>query len=104
MTDADPNAIGSDGTVRLRCFLPMEKSLWFFANCQGRQGCGHVAPIGVRAALRIMGSGEASVGELGRRLQCSRCGNRQIGVTVQPDTRTAEAIERDGPAPETQLG
>ena len=41
---------------------------------------------------------------LGRRLRCSQCGNRQIGVTVQPDTRTAEAIVRDGPAPETQLG
>jgi hypothetical protein len=24
--------------------------------------------------------------------------------TVQPDTCTAEAIERDGPAPETQAG
>jgi hypothetical protein len=43
-------------------------------------------------------------GELGRCLRCSRCGNRQIGVTVQPDTRTAEAIERDGPAPETRAG
>jgi hypothetical protein len=51
-----------------------------------------------------MGSGEATVGELGRRLRCSRCGNRQIGVTVQPDTRTAEVIERDGPAPETRAG
>ena len=104
MTETDPDAIGPDGTVRLRCYLPLENSLWFFAGCQGRQGCGHVAPIGVRAALRIMGSGEASIGELGQRLQCSRCGNRQIGVTVQPDTRTAEVIERDGPAPETQLG
>jgi hypothetical protein len=31
------------------------------------------------------------------------CGD-EISVTVQPDTRTAEVIERDGPAPETQLG
>ena len=62
----DPDAIGPDGTVRLRCYLPMANSLWFFAGCQGRQGCGHSAPIGVRAALRIMGSGEATVGELNR--------------------------------------
>ena len=102
MTEAAPDAIGPDGTVRLRCYLPMANSLWFFAGCQGRTGCGHVAPIGVRAALRIMGSGEATVGELGQRLRCSRCGNRQIGVTVQPDTRTAEVIERNGPAPETR--
>jgi len=31
-----------------------------------------------------------------------RCGNRQIEVKVQPDTRTAEAIERNGPVPETR--
>jgi hypothetical protein len=96
--------IGPDGTVRLRCYLPMANSVWFSAGCQGRQGCGHIVPIGVRAALRIMGSGEATVGELGQRLRCSRCSNRQIGITVQPDTRTAEVIKRDGPAPETQLG
>ena len=104
MTETETDAIGPDGTVRLRCYLPMANSLWFFAGCQGPTGCGHVAPIGVRAALRIMGTGEATVGDLGRRLRCSRCSNRQIGVTVQPDTRTAEVIERDGPAPEAQLG
>jgi hypothetical protein len=101
MTETNPDAIGPDGTVRLRCYLPLQNSLWFFAGCQG---CGHNAPIGVRAALRIMGTGEATVGELGQRLRCSRCDNRQIGVTVQPDTRTAEMIERDGPAPETRAG
>jgi hypothetical protein len=41
--------------VRLRCYLPLANSLWFFAGCQGRQGCGHVAPIGVRAAIRLVG-------------------------------------------------
>jgi hypothetical protein len=35
--------------------------LWFFAGCQGPTGCGHVAPIGIRAALRIMGSGKATI-------------------------------------------
>ena len=104
MTEADLDAIGPDGTVRLRCYLPSANSLWFFAGCQGPTGCGHVVPIGVRAAIQIMGLGEATVGELERRLRCSQCGNRQIGVTVQPDTRAAEAIERDGPAPETWAG
>ena len=102
MISAD--AIGRDGRVRLRCYLPMADSLWFFVGCQGRKGCGHAAPIGVRAAIRFMESGEATVGELEQRLKCTRCGNRQIGVTVQPDTRTADAIKRNGPAPETRAG
>jgi hypothetical protein len=34
MTD-NPDAIGPNGTVRLRCYLPLENSLWFFAGCQG---------------------------------------------------------------------
>ena len=34
----DPDAIGPDGTVRLRCYLPLTDSLWFSAGCQGRAG------------------------------------------------------------------
>lgn len=100
MISAD--AIGPDGRVRLRNYLPHADTLWFFAGCQGQKGCGHATPIGVRAAIRFMESGEATVGELERRLKCNRCGNRQIGITVQPDTRTAGAFERNGPAPETR--
>jgi hypothetical protein len=103
MTEADPDAIGPDGTVRLRCYLPMANSVWHSVGCEDEAGCGHSAPIGIQAAIRLMGP-EATVRQLARRLRCCRCGNRQIGVTVQPDTRTAEVIERDGPAPETQLG
>ena len=33
----DPDAIGPDGTVRLRCYLPSANSLWFSAGCQGRR-------------------------------------------------------------------
>ena len=64
MTDNDPDDIGDDGRVRLRCYLPQADSLLLSAGCQGRQGCGHSAPIGVRAAIHIMGLGEATVGEL----------------------------------------
>jgi hypothetical protein len=104
LTGADPDAIGADGTVRLRCYLPSADAVWLSAGREGSQGCQHAAPISIRAAIRLMGTGEATVRQLERRLRCSRCGNRQIGVTVQPDTRTAEAIERDGPAPETRAG
>jgi hypothetical protein len=103
MTEADPDAIGPDGRVRLRCYLPSANSLWLSAGCQGRQGCGHSAPIGIRAAIALMGP-EATVGDLERRMRCSRCGNRQVGVTVHPDTRPHETQERDGPAPETRAG
>lgn len=98
----DPDAIGPDGKVRLRSYLPLADSMWLSAGCQGRQGCGRVAPIGIRAAIRIMGTAEATLGELGQRLRCSWCGNRQVGITVRPDTRSAAARERDGPAPETR--
>ena len=104
MTEADPNAIGPDGTVRLRCYLPSAHSVWLAAGCQGEKGCGHSAPIGILPAIRFMGSGEATVGELERRLRCSRCGNRQVGVTVHPDTRPHEMQARDGPRPETWTG
>jgi hypothetical protein len=97
VNDAAPDAIGPDGTVRLRCYLPSAKSLWFAA------GCGHSAPIGIRAAIALMGP-EATVGELERRMRCSRCGNRQVGVTVHPDVRPAEMQASDGPRPETRAG
>src|SRR5689334_7600996 len=66
---ADPDTIGPDGRVRLRCYLTSADSLWFAADYQGAKGCGHSAPIGIRAALRFMGP-EATVGELERRLRC----------------------------------
>ena len=62
MTEADD--IGHDGTVRLGAYLPLADLLWFSAGCDGLAGCGHAAPISVRAAVRIMGSGEATVGDL----------------------------------------
>ena len=39
----DPNAIGPDGRVRLRCYLPSANSIWFSAGCDGqtyRSCCG----------------------------------------------------------------
>ena len=75
---ADPgDAIGPDGYVRLRCYLPLADIHWFGASCGGLDGCGHMAELSVEAAIRLMGSGEATVGQLGRRLRCSRCGRRQ---------------------------
>ena len=44
---------------------------------------------------------KATVGELERRLRCS---NRQVGVTVHPDTRPPKIRESEGQRPETQAG
>jgi hypothetical protein len=41
MNEADPDDIGPDGRVRLRCYLPSADSVWLSAGCQGRQGRGH---------------------------------------------------------------
>ena len=38
MTEADTDAIGPDGTVRLRCYLPMVDSVWLSAGYEGLAG------------------------------------------------------------------
>jgi hypothetical protein len=35
MTETDPDALGPDGTVRLRCYLPSADTVWFWAGCDG---------------------------------------------------------------------
>jgi hypothetical protein len=95
------DAIGPDGTVCLRCYLPHEAIHWFSAGCTT---CGRVAPIGVRAAIQVMGTGEATVGQLARRLRCSTCGGRKVRITIAADSRSAETQRREGPLPETRAG
>ena len=38
ITEADPDDISPDGTVRLRAYLTMADSVWLSAGCQGRFG------------------------------------------------------------------
>jgi hypothetical protein len=99
MSGDDPDALGPDGTVRLRRYLRHERMHWFSCGCTD---CGHIAPIGVRPAIDIMGSGEATVGQLERRLRCSACGGRRVLITIAADPRPAEVMRRDGPLPETR--
>jgi hypothetical protein len=100
----DPDAIGPDGTVRLRCYLPLAERLCLSAGCKGRAGCGHVARVSIRAAIGFMGSGEATVGEFARHLRCSQCGNREVDVVIQPETRSAAAQKYEGPATAARAG
>jgi hypothetical protein len=95
------DAVGPDGKVRLRLYLPMADSVWFVANCEG---CGRAAPVGVRPAIQFLRSAEATIGDLEQRMRCSRCGRQHLSITTQRDTRTAEAVERNGPASETRAG
>ena len=62
--DRRPHAIGPDGTVRLRCYLLQADTVWFSADC------GHARPIGIRATIRLMGSGGA-ISELQRCRGCT---------------------------------
>jgi hypothetical protein len=96
---ADPDAIGPDGVVRLRAYLPHETVFWFAATCTG---CGREAPIGVRPAIALMGSGDATVGQLERRLRGTGCGGRRVLIRVAADPRPAEVMRRDGPLPQTR--
>jgi hypothetical protein len=49
-----------------------------------------------------MGSGEATVGQLERRLRCSACGGRRVLITIAADYRPAVVMRRDRPLPETR--
>ena len=104
VTEAYSDAVGPDGSVWLRCYLPMRDSVWFRAHCSGPAGCSHAAPLGIRAAIRFMGTAEATLWELERRLRCNQCGGRWMSVVVSPNTRPPMVRERDGPAPQTRAG
>ena len=85
--ESDPDDLGPDGYVRLRRYLPLADTHWFGISCAGLDGCGHAATVHVEAAIRLMGSGEATVGQLARRLRCGRCGKQGAGVVVCADSR-----------------
>ena len=104
MTEADPDAIGPAGSVRLRGYLSTQDSVWFTVFCDSPAGCSHAAPLGIRAAIRIRGPAEATVRQLETRLRCSRCGGRRVSIVVAHDTRPPIVRGRDGPAPQTQAG
>ena len=96
----DPDAIGEDGTVRLRAYAKSADWRWFSCVCSG---CSRAVPIGVRPAIALLG-GEATVGELTTRLRCTGCGGRRVTIQVATDPRPAETQRRDGPRPETRAG
>lgn len=65
--------------------------------------CGLIALLSVQAAVQIMGSATRQSGA--RTAPCTAAAAAiDKGVTVQPDTCIAKAIERNGPVPETRAG
>ncbi len=72
-------------------------------GCGGAHGCHRLAHLGIAEAIRLIGSGDATVGQLARRLLCGACGGREkIYVQIATDPRPAEVREREGPRPETR--
>jgi len=96
------DCIGPDGTVRLRSYLAHAGTSWLDAGCRGPQGCGRTVPIGIREAVRMMGSAEATAGGLERHLRCAACGGRGVRVRVAVGPRPAEVRRREGPLPVVQ--
>ncbi len=93
---SDPDPIGPDGTVRLRCYLPYADTHYFAGSCRS---CPREVLVGIETAIGMTGSGAATVGELERRLKC-RCGGR-VDLRVAVDNRTPEWIMQEGRLPET---
>ena len=92
------DCIGPDGRVRLRSYLPSAASTWLIAGCCGLRGCRRTVPIAIREAIQIMGSAEATVGELEGRLRCAACGGREVRVQITTDPRPAEARRPEKPS------
>jgi hypothetical protein len=79
----DPDAIGEDGTVRLRRYVRLADTHWFVGVCSD---CSRLAPIGARPAIAMLG-GEATVGDVAKRLRCTGCGGRWVTVQIAADPR-----------------
>ena len=94
--------LGLDGTGRLRCYVPLADTTWLSTGCGGPRGCQRIVPIGIAEAVRLMGSAEATVGALERRLRCKACGGRDIRIVVAVDPQPAEARKREGLLPEVR--
>jgi hypothetical protein len=92
------DSLGPDGFVRLRCYLPATNTMWFAGSCSG---CSRSVTIGIEAAIDLMGSADATVGELAARLRCRPCG-RRISLQVMADSRSPEARRDEGRLPETE--
>lgn len=89
--------VGRDGYVRLRAYLRHADSQYLSACCAGRQGCGRVVDLSIARAIEVMGGdGSRTVRELGQRLRCSRCGGRDIRVSLGVDTRPEPLRQAEG--------
>ncbi|WP_244458465.1 hypothetical protein [Roseomonas fluvialis] len=70
-------------------------------GCEGEHGCQRRTALGIRPAIARFGRSMTDRG-IAKRLRCSGCRGRNIGVQVTTDTRGTVTRERDGPAPETR--
>ena|SRR3712207_3141339 len=90
------NSLGPDGRVCLRCYLPHADTTWLSAGCCGEHGCYRIVPISIHEAIRLMGTAEATVGDVERRLRCRVCGWRDVQIQIATDPRPHEVREREG--------
>jgi hypothetical protein len=93
---------GDDGSLMLAAYEGWHAdAFWLTFGCDGLHGCQRRVVLGIRPAIARFGR-TTTVRGIARRLRCSNCGGRNIGVQITADTRGTFTLERDGPAPETR--
>ena len=83
----EPDDIGPDGTVRLRCYLPSADTVWLLAGCEGRPAAAMCADRhpGGDPAHGARGDGPAA--RAAPAVQPVR--QPAVSIVLQPDTRPA---------------
>ncbi len=92
-------AIGDDGYVRLRAYLPSAATIYLSLSCRR---CHRHVDLSFPKAIRLAGSGDLTVGQLARRLRCTECGSRGFGLSIAPDPRPPETRQREGLLPQVR--
>jgi hypothetical protein len=94
------DALGEDGSVRIGHYLRHAETMWLSLSCCGERGCQRDVPLGIPAAVALVGP-HCAVRGLARRLRCSACGGRDARVMLCADP-CGHAVNANGARPETR--
>jgi hypothetical protein len=86
--------------VRIGRYLRHAETMWLALSCCGARGCQRDVPLGIPAAVALVGP-DCTVRRLAGRLRCSACGGREARVMICADPH-AHAIRERGALPETR--
>lgn len=96
-TVSNRGVIGEDGYVRLRAYRSVARTHYLSASCTR---CGRGKLLSINRAIELLGGDDAqTVGALAKRLRCSACQAKSITIQLASDSRTPDAIKREGVLP-----